>query len=348
MKSQLKANYEEIISLENLFTAWQEFLPGKKNKQDMQEFRVRLTDNILQLQAELANFSYIHGDYKAFNISDPKPRNIHKAAVRDRVLHHAIYRQLYPFFDKIFIANSYSCRIGKGVHKALDRFRSFGYKISKNHTRTVWVLKCDIKKFFASIGHKILLEILAAHITDKDILWLLGQVIESFRVRDPSTPRPHSSVGMTETGLPLGNLTSQLFCNVYMNEFDQFVKHGLKVRYYIRYADDFVFFSESRNELENLVPKIVDYLHQQLKLKLHQNKIFIKTLASGVDFLGWVNFPYHRVLRSATKRRMFKRITKNSSNETLQSYLGLISHGNAFGLRQSLLNVYGFSNPILS
>jgi len=115
MKAQIKISYEEIIRLENLFTAWQEFLPGKKKKKDVQEFGVRLTDNILQLHEEIANFSYVHGGYKAFNISDPKPRNIHKATVRDRVLHHAIYRKLYSFFEKVFIADSYSCQIGKGT-----------------------------------------------------------------------------------------------------------------------------------------------------------------------------------------------------------------------------------------
>src|SRR6185437_5698634 len=123
-------------------------------------------------------------------------------------------------------------------------------------------------------------------------------------------------------GLPLGNLTSQFFCNIYMNEFDQFVKHKLKAKYYIRYADDFVFLSDDRHSLENLVSLISEFLEDHLKLHLHPNKVFIKTLASGVDFLGWVNFPHHSVLRSVTKRRMMKRIIKSPKNRTLQSYLG--------------------------
>ncbi|MCL5667284.1 MAG: reverse transcriptase/maturase family protein [Patescibacteria group bacterium] len=329
MKTQLKISYEEIISLENLFTAWQEFLPGKKKKQDVQEFGVWLTDNILQLHDDLANFSYVHGSYKAFNISDPKPRNIHKATVRDRVLHHAIYRKLYPFFEKVFIADSYSCQIGKGTHKALSRFKKFYQQASKNNRRTVWVLKCDIRKFFASIDHKILLKILASYIPDENILWLLGQVIKSFHF------------GADNKGLPLGNLTSQLFCNVYMNKFDQFVKHRLKVKYYVRYADDFVFLSYSRDALLTLVPKIATFLDERLKLSLHPDKIFIKTLASGVDFLGWVNFPHHRVMRNVTKKRMFRGLKKRPKNPTLQSYLGLISHGNTFKLKQEVLNWYG-------
>ena len=207
---------------------------GKKKKQDVQEFSLRLMDNILFLHSELRNQTYRHRPYQAFNISDPKPRNIHKATVRDRLLHHAIYRQLYPFFDRAFIADSYSCRISKGTHRAINRFRSFGRKTSKNNTRTSWVLKCDIRKFFANIDHQVLLNILREHIPDKKILWLFSEIVGSFQSK------------RADVGLPLGNLTSQLFVNIYMNKFDQFVKHNLKTKYYIRYADDFVFFSEDR------------------------------------------------------------------------------------------------------
>jgi retron-type reverse transcriptase len=329
MKKQLRVSYQEIISLENLFAAWQEFLPGKRKKKDVQEFGLKLADNILELHEELANFRYIHGNYEAFNISDPKPRNIHKASVRDRILHHAIYRKLYPFFDKTFIADSYSCRVGKGVHKALGRFKAFGYQVSKNNNRTVWVLKCDIKKFFASIDHVKLLGILTAYIPDKNILWLLERVIYSFDYKDAGR------------GLPLGNLTSQLFCNIYMNEFDQFVKHKLGCQYYIRYADDFVFLSADNNQLLYFLSCISEFLEGRLGLKLHPNKIFVQTLASGVDFLGFVNFPCHRVLRNTTNRRMFKRVKQNPENQTLQSYLGLISHGNGYKLKEKMLNWYG-------
>jgi retron-type reverse transcriptase len=328
MKSQLSISYQEIISPENLFAAWQEFLPGKRKKKDVQEFGLRLADNIVQLSAELANFAYIHGSYKAFNISDPKPRNIHKASVRDRVLHHALYRKLYPFFNKTFIADSYSCRGTKGTHKAIERFGLFGRRVGKNNGRTVWVLKCDIRKFFGSIDHKILLEILEGYIQDQNIIWLLERVISSF---------DYKAIGK---GLPLGNLTSQLFCNIYMNEFDRFVKHRLKAKYYIRYADDFVFMSKNKDELINLIPQIVSFLTEKLKLQLHPNKLFIKTLASGVDFLGWMHFPNYRVLRTVTRRRILKRFRQKVTNQSLQSYLGLIKHGSTFGLQNELLNLY--------
>jgi RNA-directed DNA polymerase len=325
MKIQFSHKFEDIVSVENLLEAWREFLRGKRHRPDVQEFSLCLMDNIFLLHEELLNHIYNHGGYEAFNICDPKPRNIHKAAVRDRLLHHAIYRKLYPFFDKTFIADSYSCRINKGTHKAVNRFREFTHKTSKNNTKTCWVLKCDIRKFFASIDHQILMAILEKYIPDKGILWLLEKVIDSFYSVKPGI------------GLPLGNLTSQLLVNIYMNEFDQFIKHKLKVKYYIRYADDFIILSNNRNQLESLVVPIRNFLETRLKLKLHPQKIFIKTLASGVDYLGWVNFTDYQVLRTVTKRRMFKRIRQNNAKETLDSYLGLLKHGNANKLKKEIL-----------
>ncbi len=139
-----------------------------------------------------------------------------------------------------------------------------------------------------------------------------------------------SSVNCSK-GLPLGNLTSQLLVNIYMNEFDQWVKHVLKAKYYIRYADDFVFFLDSREYLEGARQKVQDFLTCRLKLSLHPEKVFINTLASGVDFLGWVHFPHHKVLRTTTKKRMMRRV--NEKNVT--SYLGLLSHGNEWKIQKS-------------
>jgi RNA-directed DNA polymerase len=329
MKSQLQKTYQDIVSLENLYAAWAEFLHGKSKKNDVREFGLNLSDNLVALHQELVNSTYTHSSYDAFKISDPKPRDIHKAKVRDRVLHHAIYRQMHPFFNKTFIADSYSCQLGKGAHKAVNKFKTFGLKASRNNTKTVWILKCDIKKFFASMNHQILLGVLAGYIPDKNIMWLMEKIIISF------------DSGTKGTGLPLGNLTSQLFCNIYMNEFDQFVKHKLKAKYYVRYADDFVFFSNSKTQLENLIPYLALFLKDRLRLTLHPDKIFIKTLSSGVDFLGWTHFPDHRVLRTMTKRRAFRGLRKNPKLPVINSYLGLMSHGNAFSLKLAALNCYG-------
>ena len=275
-------NYNNIISIPNLLASWQEFLNGKRKRTDVILFSMNLMDNIYSLHNDLKNKTYKHGNYEAFKINDPKPRDIHKATVRDRLLHHAIYRILYPYFDKKFIHDSYSCRIGKGTHKAIYRFENFIRKVSKNNTKNCWVLKCDIKKFFASIDHSILKSILVKHIQDKDVLWLLFNVIDSFHSKHIYAMADICQVA--EVGLPLGNLTSQLLVNVYMNEFDQYVKHKLKVKYYIRYADDFVVLSQDKSYLENILKQMKEFLVNNLKLTMHSDKVFIKTISSGVDF----------------------------------------------------------------
>ncbi|MEX0916972.1 MAG: reverse transcriptase domain-containing protein [Candidatus Paceibacterota bacterium] len=318
-------SYNNIISVENLLAAWQEFLRGKRKKHDVQKFGRNLMDNVLALHRDLKNKTYQHGPYHAFNISDPKPRNIHKASVRDRLLHHAIHRRLYPFFDKKFISGSYSCRVNKGTHKALNRFRAYAHSVSKNHTRTVWVLKCDIRKFFASVDQKILLDIVARHIHNSDTVLLINQIVSSF------------NSDKSGKGLPLGNLTSQLLVNIYMNEFDHFTKHKLKAKYYVRYADDFVILSRDKEWLVSLIPRISDFLESKLALSLHPDKVYIKSFASGVDFLGWIHFPDHRVLRTVAKRKMLRVIEeKKDQEETVQSYIGLLSHGNCWKLKQRI------------
>ena len=329
MRKKLLISYEDIISTNNLLLAWQEFIKGKKSKRDVLDFSLNLIDNILQLHEDLANQTYQHGGYKDFYITDPKLRHIHKASVRDRLVHHAVYRQLYPFFAKTFIADSYSCQLGKGTHRAIKRFKYFANKASKNHCKTLWVLKCDIRKFFENIDHVVLLNMFNEYIADKNILLLLSKVIGSFEVKP-------------KKGLPLGNLTSQLFVNIYMNKFDQFVKHKIKAKYYVRYADDFVFLSDSKTKLEKYLHKADEFLQNELKLELHPNKVFIKTIASSIDFLGWINFAHHTVLRTKTKRRMLKRLRINPKQESLASYLGLLSHGNTYGLQKKILNDYWF------
>ena len=320
--------FEDIISIDNLLFAWEEFIKGKRNKKDVCEFSFYLMDNILSLYEDLKNHVYKHGGYQRFRINDPKPRIIHKADVRDRLLHHAVYRILYPFFDKTFISDSFSCRNNKGTHKAINRFRDFAYIVSKNNTRTCWILKCDIRKFFSSIDQHILINILEQHVSDNNIINLLEEIILSFK----------------PNGLPLGNLTSQLFANVYLNEFDQFVKHILRIKYYIRYADDFVVLSGNKRYLENMIPLIDNFLQNELKLILHPDKVYIRKLNSGIDFLGWISFFDYRILRAKTKIRMLKRIEKNPSPETLNSYLGFLKHGNSCKIKESILNKICFNN----
>jgi retron-type reverse transcriptase len=324
---QYQHTYNHIISLENLLEAWTEFAKGKRSRADVQGFERNLMANIISLHRALAAKTYAHFVYRIFKISDPKPRVIHTASVRDRLLHHALYRKLAPFFAKTFIADSNSCQMGKGTHRALRRFNKFINVVSKNNTKTVWVLKCDIRKFFASIDQTILLGIMAQYIPDKNILWLVSAIVGSF----------YSST--KGKGLPLGNLTSQLLSNIYMNEFDQFAKHRLKAEFYLRYADDFAVLSGNRAYVENILPLMREFLGQKLKLSMHPDKVFIRTVFSGIDFLGWVHFPDHRVLRTTTKKRMFENIRiKNGKFETIQSYIGLVGYGNGWKLRQEIEN----------
>lgn len=325
MKKLCSVTLQDIASLENLCAAWEEFIKGKRSKEDVQAFAEALADEIMSLHEALMDGSYLHGPYVHFRISDPKPRDIHKATVRDRLLHHAIHRQLYPFYDRIFIADSFSCQKDKGVHRALNRFRAMARKASRNHTRTCWALKCDIRKFFASIDHETLIGLLSERIKDRAFLSLLSRIIDSFE----------TSPGK---GLPLGNLTSQLFSNIYLNELDQFVKRFLRVNYYVRYADDFVFLSFDNMRLAALLPLIRLFLHDRLKLELHPDKVFLRTVASGVDFLGWAHFPHHRVPRGTTTRRIVSRIRQNPEELALQSYLGLLSHGDAWELSEWVRN----------
>ncbi len=196
--------------------------------------------------------------------------------------------------------------------------------MSKNHTRTCLVLKCDIKKFFASIDHAILKKILERHIADIDIRWLINQVVSSF----------HTTA--SGVGLPLGNLTSQLLVNVYMHEFDMYLKQELRVKYYVRYADDFAILSNNRKYLEDILPKLRIFLTEKLRLTLHNHKVYIKTYDSGVDFLGWVHFPHHRQIRTTTKRKIIRMMRGYPKRETINSYRGLLGHGNTHKLQKRL------------
>lgn len=324
---QFTHTYEDIISVENLLAAWREFVRGKRGRADVQLFERNLMANILSLHSDLAHSTYRHGPYEAFRVADPKPRHIHKASVRDRLMHHAVYRQLTPFFDTLFIADSYSCRPRKGTHKALARFRKFAGKVSQNNTKTAWVLKCDIRKYFASIDHAVLSALLGSYVPDIRVQHLLSTIIDSF-----------SSI-RADKGIPLGNLTSQLFANVYLHELDRYVKHTLRMRYYVRYADDFVLLSSDREELVEVLWQIETFLRQTLGLALHQDKVHIRTLASGIDFLGWIHFPDHRVLRTTTKRRMLGRVAcvEDQDDALVQSYLGLVRQGNTYKLQVHVL-----------
>ena len=310
--------FEKIISLENLFDAWTEFKKEKSSKNDVAEFEVNLEDHVFDLHEDLKNETYKHGGYFSFFVHDPKRRHIHKAPVRDRLVHHAVHRVIEPEWNKIFIFDSWSSRKNKGTHAAVRRLQDLALKLSGNHSRTLWVLKLDITKFFDFVDHEILLNILAKRTPDNRLMDLLREIIDSFN-----------------PGLPLGNLTSQLFANVYMNELDQFVKQELKIRGYIRYVDDFVLMHQDKGFLLDNFRKIEVFIREKLRLKIHPKKIILKTYASGIDYLGYVSFPNHGVLRTKTKRRMFKRI----NGKNFSSYNGILRHCRSQNLSKALLEI---------
>lgn len=327
--------FDKIVSLNNLFLAWREFRRGKRSKLDVQTFEYNLEDNLFKLHSELINRTYTNDPYDSFYITDPKLRHINKASVRDRVVHQAFFRVLCPIYEKSFISDSYSCRINKGTHRGVARLESWLRKVSRNFKQPTYALKCDIKKFFDTIDHKILLSLVARKSHDLSTQWLISQVVNSF-ASEPGK------------GLPLGNVTSQLFSNIYLNELDQFVKHQLKVKYYLRYCDDFVILGDNQDYLKNLIPKLADFLNEKLKVNLHERKIIIRKYRAGVDFLGYVLLPHYRVLRTKTKQRMMRKllyratdfkqgsISKLKLNQTVQSYLGVLRHCSGYSIGQDI------------
>ncbi|MFA7653449.1 MAG: reverse transcriptase/maturase family protein [Candidatus Magasanikbacteria bacterium] len=337
-----KKLFNEIVSLENLVMAWDEFQAGKRAKPDVQAFEFMLEENLIALRNDLISKQYVHGPYTSFYICDPKVRHIHKATVRDRILHHAVFRILNPIFETTFIPNSFSCRIDKGTHKGVTAIEQMLRQASHNYTSPCFALKCDVRKFFDSIDHAVLLSILEKRIIDPDTRWLLRQIVQSFTAGWHTLLNP--------CGVPIGNLTSQLFANVYMNEFDQFIKHDLKVKYYARYTDDFIIISTDRNYLRDILTPITNYLNDRLKLSLHPKKVSIRKCQQGVDFLGYVVRPHHLLVRNKTKQRMFRKLKDKATlfrdeqiddyslSQSLQSYLGALSHASAYHLGQDLQN----------
>jgi retron-type reverse transcriptase len=324
--------------LEGLFSAWGEFKKGKIGKLDVQQFFLELETNIIGLFRKIKEGEYKHSKYISFFICDPKLRNINKAEVEDRVLHHSIVNHIEHLFEKSYIFDSYSSRDNKGTHRAIKRLKKFCLTLTRNKTRTAWALKCDIKKFFDSIDHEILLSLVREKIKDKRLMDIIEEIIRSYNKKPGK-------------GIPLGNLTSQLFSNVYLNKFDHFVKRELRVKYYIRYADDFVILNTERKQLEKLVLILSDYLETKLKLNLHPDKILIRKIHQGIDFLGGVVFPTHIILRTKTKKRMLRKIKskkrelraklidKKSFSQSLQSYFGILKHCRGRGIRKKIYEI---------
>jgi retron-type reverse transcriptase len=334
-----KCIFDEVISVSNLLHAWREFSRGKRSKKDVAIFELNLENNIFGLHQRLVSGQWKPDPYEAFFVQDPKLRKIHKATVRDRVLYQAVYRVLYQKFDLSFIYNSYSSREKKGTHAGVSALERFVSKVTENYRLPAYALKCDIRKFFDSINHEILFSLIEKKISDSKLLLLIRQIIDSFATTSGK-------------GLPLGNVTSQLFANIYMNELDQYAKHTLKGRYYARYCDDFVIVSDSRKYLENCIVEIGRFCKTRLLLDLHPKKIIICKSRAGIDFLGYILLPHRRVLRTGTKTRILKKlemikalsnagkIEDESVTQSVQSYLGVLSHCKGRKVKEQIERIF--------
>jgi retron-type reverse transcriptase len=337
--------YDEVCSYENLELAFQRARRGKTLKQYVIDFEKDLKENLLQLRSELLLHTYEPRPLKTFILRDPKTRKISKSAFRDRVIHHAIYNVIEPVFDKRFVHDSFANRIGKGTLNAIKRFDVFKRKVSKNNTIKCYVLKADIKSYFDTVDHEILIKLLCKRIHDGRLMWLIRIILNNHQGK------------VSSKGMPLGNLTSQFFANLYLNELDQYVKQKLRAKYYIRYVDDFVILHQSRIQLEEYKEKIDQFLKEKLELKLHPFKSQIIKLEKGIPFLGIRVFYHHKLLVKKNMRKFEKKmevmkkdyqLEKIEREKVMEKYEGWIayaSHANTYKYRKRMTSKLNHSFP---
>jgi len=326
-------SYPKIISVGNLYLAWKRAKKGKTKRPCVIEFSKNLIPNILQLNRELIEQTYSPKPLVTFILHDPKTRKISKSDFRDRIIHHAIVRVIEPIFDKTFIYDSCANRINKGGIFAIKRFDKFKREVSKNNTKKCYVLKADIKHYFQTVNHEVLLKVIKRKINDEKIIWLITKILDNFDSKKD------------KTGMPLGNLTSQFFANVYLNELDYFIKHKLKIKFYLRYVDDFIILHENEEQLKEWKMRIDEFLRQELKIELHPDKSRIILLSQGIDFVGFRNFYYFRLLRKRNINNMKKKIEifkqglmkDDKFLESFQGWSAYAKWANTFKLRREIL-----------
>ena len=339
--------YPEIYSMKNLVLAWKKARKGKTKKDYVIIFENELPKNLKLLHEELKNQTYKPIPLETFVLRDPKTRKISKSDFRDRIVHHALCNVIESIFDRTFIYDNCANRKDRGNLFAIQQFYKFLKKVSRNgkikglfNSNQVkgYCLKADIKHYFQEVDHEILLNIIKRKIRDEKVIFLVRKILEnrnSKRERD-------AGFCIKEKGMPLGNLTSQFFANVYLNELDQFVKHKLKAKYYIRYVDDFVILHSEKSQLEIWKKQIEEFLNKELRLELHPEKSKIISLSKGIDFLGFRNFYHFRLLRKrnirSVKRKimMFSqgKISREKMAEIFQGWNAYAKWANTFKLRR--------------
>lgn len=339
---------KKLHDWDNLLLAYRKASKGKRGNPDVAEFEYRLEGNLLQLQRELQDQSYQPGKYHSFYIHDPKIRLISAAPFRDRVVHHALCNLIERIFERSFIKDSYANRIGKGTHKALDRAQSFARRFK-------YVLTCDVRQFFPSIDHEILLGILKQNLPADEHHGLIQKIMHSGAgvLREEYNMAYFAGDDMFSVnrprGLPIGNLTSQFWANCYLNPFDHFVKRNLRCKGYVRYVDDFLLFSNNKAELHEWRKKIIEELCK-FRLNLHESKCQPRPVIEGTPFLGFVIYPDHRLLkrrkgvafqRKLKQLRILKingLISRAQFNASIQGWVNHVRWGNTWRLRYALLN----------
>ena len=296
--------WKDMICFEALLQAAQQARRGKRHRPVVSSFEFHLERELCRLHHELSHKTWRPGPYRSFFIHEPKKRQISAAPYRDRVVHHALVGVLEPVFERGFIADSYACRRGKGTHAAVHRCQEFSRQYR-------YVLKADIRKFFPTMDHQILKDRIARKIKDPDVMWLVGEIIDG---SNPQEVVPQLFPGDTlftsferRRGIPIGNQTSQFFSNVYLDALDHFVKDRLGMKGYVRYVDDFLVFSDDKNELAKVREDIRSFL-VSLRLRLHPRKSVISAVANGIRFLGFRIFPTHRLLPKDNVRRFRRRM----------------------------------------
>ena len=347
MAKTYKRLYENLCSIENLNIAFRKAKKGKSKKLYIKKFEENLNKELMILKSELEFQTYKPKPLKRFIIRDPKTRVISASAFRDRVVHHAVCNILLPIFEKSFIFDSYANRKNKGTHKALKRFDYFKEKVSKNGRLLLnaknnnqvcgYVLKADMRHYFDSVSHDIMIKIISRKVKDEKVIWLVKKILEN-----------HESKKYGK-GMPLGNLTSQIFANIYLDELDKFVKHRLRAKYYIRYVDDFVILHQSKEMLQIYKEQIDEFL-KTIKLELHAEKTKVYPLYHGTNFLGFRIFYYHktpkksnirafeRKLKNMMKLYFYGKLPKEKIKESVDGWLSYASHGNTYKLRLKIKN----------
>jgi len=339
--------FDQVYSFKNIYGAYLNARKCKRYRGYVLDFSWHLEENLLELQNQLLNQTYKHGDYNEFIIYDAKKRHIKAAPFKDRIVHHALCNVIEPIFDKGFIYDSYACRKEKGTQHAVKRLELFLRSAKASmaiNGGNMYCLQCDISKYFDNIDHKELKSLLTKKIKDQQVEWLLESIIDS----SGTLSFGEDLFDNRRVGIPIGNLTSQLFANIYLNELDQFVKHQLHEKYYLRYMDDFLILGSNKKELHRTKKIINSFLWSRLRLRMNPKKVHIYPVNIGIDFLGYRIWITHKLLRKSTVKRFIKRTRKYSKNiqkgkmdiveldQSLQSWILYAKEGRSWKLREDL------------